>query len=232
MVCRFAQAKFAAAAHRPEICLPLGGGERRAGELAVGEDDAVPAKRRVHPLARSPCRPDGPSPREPEWISTVTCPSCKPKTSPAAGVEYPLDDLNLDEVVARSHGAELPRPARPGAVGDPSGVGARGGSRRTRSGRDRPRCRSRGARPAIAPLRSARGRAPRRARQAAPAVRYRPGRARDLVNQRARASRRARASSIGRASRRTPQLMSYPTPPGEITPSGGSVAATPPTGKP
>src|SRR5262245_44549873 len=34
------------------------------------------------------------------------------------------------------------------------------------------------------------------------------------------------------ARRRTPQLMSYPTPPGETTPSSGSNAATPPTGKP
>ena len=33
-------------------------------------------------------------------------------------------------------------------------------------------------------------------------------------------------------SSRTPQLMSYPTPPGEMTPSATRVAATPPTGKP
>ena len=39
-------------------------------------------------------------------------------------------------------------------------------------------------------------------------------------------------ASSGSASSRTPQLMSYPTPPGETTPSGSSVAATPPTGKP
>ena len=32
--------------------------------------------------------------------------------------------------------------------------------------------------------------------------------------------------------RRTPQLMSYPTPPGLTTPSFSSVAATPPTGNP
>ena len=34
------------------------------------------------------------------------------------------------------------------------------------------------------------------------------------------------------ASRRTPQLMSKPTPPGETTPVRVSVAATPPMGKP
>jgi hypothetical protein len=36
----------------------------------------------------------------------------------------------------------------------------------------------------------------------------------------------------GVASSRTPQLISKPTPPGETTPSGMRVAATPPTGKP
>ena len=34
------------------------------------------------------------------------------------------------------------------------------------------------------------------------------------------------------ASKRTPQLMSYPTPPGEMMPSCARNAATPPTGKP
>ena len=48
------------------------------------------------------------------------------------------------------------------------------------------------------------------------------------------ASRRGRTSSRPRLvrTRRTPQLMSKPTPPGETTPSASSIAATPPIGKP
>ena len=50
-----------------------------------------------------------------------------------------------------------------------------------------------------------------------------------------RSATRSRMSSWVRllAMSRTPQLMSYPTPPGETTPpADGSVAATPPMGKP
>ncbi len=46
--------------------------------------------------------------------------------------------------------------------------------------------------------------------------------------------RRARTSSapIRVVMTRTPQLMSYPTPPGEMAPSSRSTAATPPMGNP
>ena len=187
---------------------PSGEEMRRAGELAVGKRGSRALRSPRPSRARSRCRPGGPSPREPVWMSTVSLPCARPKAAAASGSTISLDPLDLDEVVAGADRAELrPRRAaralghgrRVGAGQAAAGLGvlevvlgpdaelgrARAGRRTARRSSSAPR--ERGAR------RRCRRRTGSRARS------------------RARAARRRAPSSLassGSASSRTPQLMS------------------------
>ena len=218
---------------RAEVARPLGRGQRRAGELAVGQHDAVAAPARRPCGARSRCRPGGRARASPEWMSTVTWPSRSPNAVGARRVDDLGDALHLDEVVARAERPELVGAARPGALGDRGRVGARPGSRRDSVSLD-----VLGGADAVfgsedaRALRRAPGRAARRRAAARRRGRRRPGRG---ARSRARAARCARPSSAGGQRQREQAHAAVDVvadAAGEITPSGGSVAATPPTGKP
>ena len=176
-----------------------------------------------------------PSPREPQWIMTVTMPELEPERRARPARRRSVHDLDLEEVVARAERAELvarraacarrdtasgSAPASTPALLGPLEVVGRARARRpppSRRRRDEH----------LVELARARG--------AAPEARPTPeGTAREeRVRQRARACGRTSASrEVAMRSRRTPQSMSKPMPPGLTTPPSRSMAATPPTGKP
>ena len=111
---RLHQAKLAAARMAAMYLLPLRAVDRGAGQLAVGQVDAVLLRRLAQHGQGVVADLVAQARASREWIMTQTMSFSRPITAAASSSKIVIDDLHFEEVVARAERAALFGAARHG----------------------------------------------------------------------------------------------------------------------